>query len=50
MLLHGKFDCKNQKCKHICTKARYYFDTMDITWFCEEKHLSVSSIKTYRGY
>ena len=43
----GKFVC--QKCKSQVLEARFYIGSFDLTWMCDDKHLS--KINLYgRGY
>ena len=34
----GKFIC--QKCKQDVTSARFWYETGDVTWMCQNKHIS----------
>jgi len=34
----GKFIC--QKCKQGVTAARFWYDSADVTWMCQSKHIS----------
>lgn len=43
----GKFLC--QKCKVEVDEARFYVKSYDLTWMCEDKHLSKVNIYG-RGY
>lgn len=46
-LYEGTFVC--QKCKAEVLSARFYLDSFDFTWMCDNKHLS--KINLYgRGY
>lgn len=43
----GKFVC--YKCKSDVPKARYWKDTMDLTWMCECKYISKVNLNA-KGY
>jgi uncharacterized protein YjaG (DUF416 family) len=43
----GKFVC--QKCKKEVLEARLYQETLDLTWMCEDKHLSKVNFNV-KGY
>jgi hypothetical protein len=34
----GQFIC--QKCKENVTAARFWYETGDVTWMCQNKHIS----------
>ena len=34
----GKFICK--KCKQDVTAGRFWYETGDVTWMCQNKHIS----------
>ena len=34
----GKFICK--KCKQDVTEARFWYESGDVTWMCQSKHIS----------
>lgn len=45
----GKFPCK--KCNQEVTSLRLWLDSGDLTWMCEDKHLSkVPLILTKKDY
>jgi len=44
---NGKFVC--QECKAEVGEARFYIKSYDLTWMCDEKHLSKVNIYA-RGY
>ena len=41
----GKFLC--QKCGIEVSKLRLWSDTLDLTWFCESKHISRLSFTSW---
>lgn len=43
----GKFVC--HQCKKEVNSARFYSKTYDLTWMCENRHLSKINLYT-RGY
>ena len=43
----GIFVC--QKCKKEVSEARMYYETLDFTWMCEDRHLSKVNFQS-RGY
>ena len=38
MQVSGKFIC--QKCKTDVTEARFWFESGDVTWMCDSRHIS----------
>lgn len=46
-VFEGEFPC--QKCDKKADKLRLWKDTLDLTWFCENKHTSKVSLGV-KGY
>lgn len=46
----GKFTC--QKCSDVVDTCRLWFETKDVTWMCNKKHISKISMipKTKKDY
>lgn len=40
----GQFPCHT--CKVIVTSLRLYSETKELTWMCQDKHLSKASLNT----
>lgn len=41
---HGKFKC--QKCGKDVNSLRSYPETKELTWMCQDKHMSLVSLNT----
>lgn len=41
-IIRGKFEC--QRCSEQVTSLRLWYDTLDLTWQCTNKHISKVNI------
>lgn len=41
-IIRGKFEC--QRCNEEVTSLRLWYDTLDLTWQCTNKHISKVNI------
>ena len=44
---NGKFNCHT--CKVVVTSMRHYPTTKELTWMCNDKHISIVSLETKKS-